>query len=100
MFLLSSNAGEIALMAGAMVLGLPIPLTAVQILYVNLATDGLPALALAVDPPPAPHGGIGHLLAARCGSHTARRVLVGAGERGAVQLGARDPIRCPRGDDD
>jgi P-type Ca2+ transporter type 2C len=50
MYLLSSNVGEIALMAGAMVLGLPIPLTAVQILYVNLATDGLPALALAVDP--------------------------------------------------
>jgi len=50
MYLLSSNVGEIALMAGAMLLGLPIPLTAVQILYVNLATDGLPALALAVDP--------------------------------------------------
>lgn len=51
MFLLSSNIGEIGLMAGAALLGLPLPLSAVQILYVNLATDGLPALALAVDPP-------------------------------------------------
>lgn len=50
MYLLSSNIGEIGLMAGATLLGLPLPLTAVQILYVNLATDGLPALALAVDP--------------------------------------------------
>ena len=53
MYLLSSNVGEIGLMAGASLLGLPLPLTAVQILYVNLATDGLPALALAVDPPEA-----------------------------------------------
>ena len=53
MFLLSSNIGEIGLMGGAMLLGLPLPLTAVQILYVNLATDGLPALALALDPPEA-----------------------------------------------
>lgn len=51
MYLLSSNIGEIGLMAGAVLLGLPLPLSAVQILYVNLATDGLPALALAVDPP-------------------------------------------------
>ncbi len=51
MYLLSANAGEIGLIAGAVFLGLPLPLTAVQILYVNLATDGLPALALAVDPP-------------------------------------------------
>jgi Ca2+-transporting ATPase len=51
MYLLSSNIGEIGLMAGASIIGLPMPLTAVQILYVNLATDGLPALALAVDPP-------------------------------------------------
>ncbi|MCS6937813.1 MAG: cation-translocating P-type ATPase, partial [Roseiflexus sp.] len=53
MYLLSSNIGEIGLMAGASFLGLPLPLSAVQILYVNLATDGLPALALAVDPPEA-----------------------------------------------
>jgi Ca2+-transporting ATPase len=51
MYLLSSNIGEIGLMAGATFAGLPLPLSAVQILYVNLATDGLPALALAVDPP-------------------------------------------------
>jgi P-type Ca2+ transporter type 2C len=50
-YLLSCNVGEIVLLAGAVIVGLPLPLTAVQILYVNLATDGLPALALAIDPP-------------------------------------------------
>jgi Ca2+-transporting ATPase len=53
MYLLSANTGEIILMAGATLLGLPLPLETVQILYINLATDGLPALALAVDPPEA-----------------------------------------------
>ncbi|MCX7973566.1 MAG: cation-translocating P-type ATPase [Candidatus Aminicenantes bacterium] len=58
MYLLSSNLGEILLMAVAILfgpwLGLPygaIPLVAIQILFVNLVTDGLPAIALAVDPP-------------------------------------------------
>jgi Ca2+-transporting ATPase len=51
MYLLSANIGEICLLGGASLAGLPLPLSAVQILYVNLATDGLPALALAVDPP-------------------------------------------------
>ena len=51
MYLLSSNIGEMLIMVGAAVLGMPMPLSAVQILYINLATDGLPALALAVDPP-------------------------------------------------
>lgn len=51
MFVLSTNIGEIGLMAGASLAGLPLPLSALQILYVNLATAGLPALALAVDPP-------------------------------------------------
>jgi Ca2+-transporting ATPase len=51
MYLLSCNVGEIVLLAGAVIAGFPLPLSAVQILYVNLATDGLPALALAVDPP-------------------------------------------------
>ena len=56
-YLLSCNIGEILLMAVAILfgpfLGIPagvIPLIAIQILFVNLATDGLPALALAVDP--------------------------------------------------
>jgi Ca2+-transporting ATPase len=51
MYLLSANLGEIGLLVGAALMGKPLPLSAVQILYVNLATDGLPALALSVDPP-------------------------------------------------
>ncbi len=57
-YLLSCNIGEILLMAVAILFGTAfglapgvIPLIAIQILYVNLATDGLPAIALSVDPP-------------------------------------------------
>ena len=49
-FLLACNTGEILTMLVAMLLGLPLPLRAIQILWINLVTDGLPAMALGVDP--------------------------------------------------
>jgi Ca2+-transporting ATPase len=49
-YLLSCNFSEILVLTGAIFLGLPLPLLALQILWVNLVTDGLPALALGVDP--------------------------------------------------
>lgn len=50
-YLLSCNLGEVLTMFLATLFFLPSPLTPIQILLVNLATDGLPALALGVDPP-------------------------------------------------
>lgn len=49
LFLLSSNLGEILTMLLTIVAGLPVPLTAGFILWINLITDSLPALALGVD---------------------------------------------------
>ncbi|WP_194190896.1 calcium-translocating P-type ATPase, PMCA-type [Clostridium chrysemydis] len=49
-YLLSCNLGEVLTMFLASLFMLPNPLTPIQILFVNLATDGLPAIALGVDP--------------------------------------------------
>jgi magnesium-transporting ATPase (P-type) len=49
-FLLSANLGEVVLFAAAVVVGLDPPMAVVQVLVVNVLTDGLPALALARDP--------------------------------------------------
>nr|WP_295971960.1 cation-translocating P-type ATPase [uncultured Bacillus sp.] len=50
-YLLASNVGEILVMLFAMILALPLPLIPIQILWVNLVTDGLPAMALGLDQP-------------------------------------------------
>jgi len=48
-FLLSSNVAEIMIIFLATLAGLPVPLTAIQLLWLNLITDGAPALALAME---------------------------------------------------
>ncbi len=50
-FLLSANLGEVLLFATSVLAGLGAPMTVVQILTVNVLTDGPPAVALAADPP-------------------------------------------------
>lgn len=50
-YLLASNVGEILVMLFAMLLSLPLPVVPIQILWVNLVTDGLPAMALGLDQP-------------------------------------------------
>ncbi len=49
-YLLSGNIAEVGIVFFAVMLGLPLPLVAIQILWINLVTDGLPAVALALDP--------------------------------------------------
>jgi len=49
-YTMTSNSGEIYTMLLAPFLGLPLPLTAIQILWVNLVTDGLPGLAMSFEP--------------------------------------------------
>ena len=49
-YLLSCNAGEVFTMFGGMLMGMPVILTPIQLLLVNLVTDGLPAIALGLEP--------------------------------------------------
>ena len=48
-FLLACNVGEILIVFGAMLMGLPIPLRPIQLLWLNLVSDGAPALALGME---------------------------------------------------
>lgn len=50
-FLLSCNTSEVLLMLLSALAGWPVPLAAIHILWINLVTDGLPALALGMEPP-------------------------------------------------
>jgi Ca2+-transporting ATPase len=63
-YMLATNCGELLVLFFAILLGMPLPLLPVQILWINLVTDGLPALALGAEPaergimkrPPRPPG--------------------------------------------
>jgi Ca2+-transporting ATPase len=75
--IMSGNLAEVAIMVIAPLLGMPIPLLPLQILWLNLVTDGLPAMAFAVEPaepgvmqrPPTPLG------ESLLGSDRGRRIL-------------------------
>jgi Ca2+-transporting ATPase len=93
-YVLTTNAGEILTIFLAPFLGLPIPLLPIQILWINLVTDGLPGLALAAEPaernvmhrPPRPPGE--SVFARGLGAHAMLVGLVMAGIALAVQASA------------
>jgi len=74
-YLMTTNAGELWVMLLAPLVGMPLPLLPIQILWVNLVTDGLPALALSAEPAErntmqrAPHPPNEHIFARGLGRH-------------------------------
>src|SRR3990172_536054 len=50
LYLLCDSFGEIIAVVGTLIMGLPLPVTAVQILWINIVSDGFPHLSLTVDP--------------------------------------------------
>ncbi|AZK46983.1 calcium-translocating P-type ATPase, SERCA-type [Paenibacillus lentus] len=92
-YLLASNVGEILTMLFAMLAGLPLPLMPIQILWVNLVTDGLPAMALGVDQPEKdlmehkPRGATENIFARRLGwKILSRGLLIGLCTLGAFWI--------------
>ncbi|GIP20335.1 calcium-translocating P-type ATPase, SERCA-type [Paenibacillus sp. J22TS3] len=92
-YLLASNVGEILTMFFAMMAGLPLPLLPIQILWVNLVTDGLPAMALGVDQPEKdlmehkPRGATENIFARRLGwKIISRGILIGLCTLGAFWI--------------
>ncbi len=89
-YILMSNFGEILVMLAAPFLGMPLPLLPLQILWVNLVTDGLPALALGVEPGErdvmrrSPRPPSGRILS----RDMARDIVVGGGLMGLLALAA------------
>ncbi|HLC32900.1 MAG TPA: HAD-IC family P-type ATPase, partial [Candidatus Nanoarchaeia archaeon] len=53
-YLFAGNISEVIVIVIALVFGMPLPLLALHLLWINLVTDGLPALALSADPPESP----------------------------------------------
>jgi len=95
-YLLASNVGEILTMFLAMMFALPLPLVPIQILWVNLVTDGLPAMALGVDQPEKdlmrqpPRGSRESIFARRLGwKIISRGLLIGLCTLGAFVLTLR-----------